>query len=120
MIFSNTDSMSLDKIRNFFEPKGVVLVGARRFFGFGYGIPLFLQKQGWGDRLFLVNAAGGELHGQRVYKRVQEVPSTVDLAIVIVPSEAVPNMMEDIGKRGIRNVIIESAGFAEIGDRGVA
>ncbi len=107
-------------LRSFFEPEGIVLVGARRSFGFGYGIPLFLQKQGWGDRLFLVNAAGGELHGQRIYKRVQEVPSTVDLAIVIVPSETVPNVTEDIGKRGIKNVIIESAGFAEIGDKGMA
>ncbi len=120
MIFSNTHSMSIDKIRNFFEPKGVVLVGARRSFGFGYGIPLFLQKQGWGNRLFPVNSAGGELHGQKVYTRVQEVPSPVDLAIIIVPSEAVPGVMEQIGERGIKSVIIESAGFAEVGERGKA
>ncbi len=107
-------------LQSFFEPNGVVIVGARRSFGFGYGIPLFLQKQGWGNRVFLVNAAGGELHGQKIYRRVQEVPSPVDLAIVIVPSEAVPNVMEDIGERGIKSVIIESAGFAEIGERGLA
>jgi acyl-CoA synthetase (NDP forming) len=60
------------------------------------------------------------LHGQNVYKRVQDVPSPVDLAIVIVPAEAVPGVMEEIGERGIKNVIIETAGFAEIGDRGRA
>lgn len=118
MIVSNITSMPADKIRNFFEPKGVVLVGARRSFGFGYGIPLFLQKQGWGSRLFLVNSAGGELHGQKVYKQVQEVPSPVDLAIVIVPSESVPVVMEQIGECGIKSVIIESAGFAETGEKG--
>ncbi|HVP79387.1 MAG TPA: CoA-binding protein, partial [Thermodesulfobacteriota bacterium] len=95
-------------------------MGARKSFGFGYGIPLFLQKQGWGNRLFLVNPGGGELHGQPVYKRVQDVPSPVDLAIVIVPAEAVPGVMEDVGERGIRNIILETAGFAEIGERGVA
>jgi len=112
--------MSVDSLQNFFEPQGVVLVGARRSFGFGYGIPLFLQKQGWGNRLYLVNSSGGELHGQHVYQRVGDVPSFVDLAIVIVPAEAVPGVMEEIGERGIRSVIIETAGFAEIGERGMA
>jgi len=112
--------MWVGNLQNFFEPQGVVLVGARRSFGFGYGIPLFLQKQGWGNRLFLVNSAGGELHGQKIYKRVQDVPSPVDLAIIIVPAEAVPGVMEEIGEQGIKSVIIESAGFAEIGKRGMA
>jgi acetyltransferase len=112
--------MLVDNLRNFFEPKGVVIVGARRSFGFGYGIPPFLQKQGWGDRLHLVNPAGGELHGQRVYKRVQDVPEPLDLAIVIVPAEAVPGVMEEIGERGIKHTIIETAGFAETGENGLA
>jgi acyl-CoA synthetase (NDP forming) len=112
--------MSADSLQSFFEPRGVVIVGARRSLGFGYGIPLFLQKQGWGNRLYLVNPAGGELHGQTVYERVQDVPSPVDLAIVIVPAEAVPGAMEEIGERGVRNVIVETAGFAETGERGMA
>ncbi len=111
--------MSVGSLQNFFEPKGVVLVGARRSIGFGYGIPLFLQKQGWGNRLYLVNSSGGQMHGQNVYKRVRDVPSPVDLAIVIVPAEAVPGVMEEIGERGIRSVIIETAGFAEIGEGGM-
>lgn len=119
-MFSRVNPMSVGSLQNFFEPQGVVIVGARRSFGFGYGIPLFLQKQGWGNRLYLVNSAGGELHGQNVYKRVQDVPSLIDLAIVIVPAEAVPGVMEEIGERGIRSVIIETAGFAEIGERGMA
>jgi acyl-CoA synthetase (NDP forming) len=112
--------MSAGSLQNFFEPQGVAVVGAPRSFGFGYGIPLFLQKQGWGNRLYLVNSAGGQLHGQNVYKRVHDVPSPVDLAIVIVPAEAVLGVMEEIGERGIRSVIIETAGFAEVGNRGMA
>jgi acetyltransferase len=112
--------MTVGGLQNFFEPQGVVVVGARRSFGFGYGIPLFLQKQGWGNRLALVNSAGGQLHGQNIYRRVRDVPSPIDLAIVIVPAEAVPGVMEEIGKRGIRSVIIETAGFAEIGEKGRA
>ncbi len=112
--------MSVDSLQSFFEPRGVVVVGARRSYGFGYGIPLFLQKHGWRNRLYLVNPAGGELHGQNVYKRVQDVPSPVDLAIVIVPAEGVPDVIKEIGERGIRNAIIETAGFAETGEKGFA
>ena len=112
--------MSLEGLRNFFEPKGIVIVGARRSFGFGYGIPLFLQKQGWGDHLHLVNPVGGELHGQKVFRRVQDVPGPLDLAIVIVPAEAVPGVMEELGERGIKHAIIETAGFAETGESGMA
>jgi acetyltransferase len=111
---------TVGSLQNFFEPQGVVVVGARRSFGFGYGIPLFLQKQGWGNRLALVNSAGGQLHGQNVYRRVRDVPSPIDLAIVIVPAEVVPGVMEEIGERGIKSVIIETAGFAELGETGMA
>ena len=119
--------MSVDKdprpgadLRPFFEPGGVVIVGARRSAGFGYIIPLALQRQGWGDRLYLVNPAGGELHGLPLYERVADVPGEADLAVVIVPAVAVPDTLEEIGNRGIRHVVIESAGFAEIGEAGKA
>ena len=112
--------MSQCSLQNFFEPQAVAVVGARRSFGFGYGIPLFLQKHGWGDRLYLVNPVGGKLHGQTVYRRVPDVPGPVDLAIVIVPAGSVPGVMEEIGEAGIRSVIIETAGFAETGKAGLA
>jgi acetyltransferase len=120
MVSLRVNPVSAGSLQSFFEPQGIVIVGARRSFGFGYGIPLFLQKQGWGNRLYLVNSSGGQLHGQNVYKRVRDVPSSVDLAVVIVPAEAVPGVMEEIGEHGVRSVIIETAGFAEIGERGRA
>ena len=112
--------MGVKSLQNFFEPKGVALLGARRSPGFGYGIPLFLQTQGWGGRVYLVNPAGGELHGMKVFKTLKDVPALLDLAIVIVPAEAVPGVMKEIGDRGIKSVIVESAGFAEIGEKGRA
>jgi acyl-CoA synthetase (NDP forming) len=111
--------MSVNTLHTFFEPQGVLVVGARRSLGFGYGLPLFLQKLGWGDRLHLVNPAGGELHGQMVYQRVRDVPAPADLAIVMVPADGVPEVMIEIGEHGIKHVIIESAGFGETGESGL-
>lgn len=104
----------------FFTPAGVVIVGARRSPGFGFGIPVALQRQGWGDRLHLVNPAGGELHGLPLHETIAEVPEGPDLAVVIVPAPVVPRTLAEIGERGIRHVIIESAGFTEIGESGKA
>ena len=104
----------------FFTPREVVVVGARRSPGFGFILPIALQRQGWGDRLYLVNPAGGELHGMPLHKSIAEVPGDPDLAVVIVPATAVAETLAGIGERGIRHVIIESAGFTEIGDGGRA
>jgi acyl-CoA synthetase (NDP forming) len=112
--------MPVNKLNIFFQPKGIVIVGARRSLGFGYGIPLFLQNHGWGKHMYLVNPSGGDLHGQTVYKRVKDVPASADLAIVIIPAPAVPGIMEDIGKHGIKHVIIETAGFGETDEKGKA
>ncbi|RJP34083.1 MAG: hypothetical protein C4536_03425 [Actinobacteria bacterium] len=104
----------------FFTPEGIVIVGARRSPGFGFILPIALQRQGWGDRLFLVNPAGGELHGLPLYERIADVPGAPDMAVVIVPATVVPQALREIGERGIKHVIIESAGFTEIGERGRA
>ena len=110
--------MPADDFCSYFNPKGVVIVGARRSMGFGFGIPVFLKANGWEDRTFLVNPSGGEIHGMKVYKKVADVPDPVDLAIVIVPANVVPGILDEIGTRGIKYVIIESAGFAETDEKG--
>ncbi|HEY5531403.1 MAG TPA: CoA-binding protein, partial [Candidatus Anoxymicrobiaceae bacterium] len=105
-------------LRAFFEPKGVALVGARRNLGFGYGIPIILKERGWADRIYLVNPSVDEIHGLPVYHSVSDVPDPVDLAVVLTPAPVVPKMLDEIGRRGIRCAIVESAGFAEVGESG--
>lgn len=110
--------MSDADLSPFFEPEGVAIVGARRSPGFGHAIPIVLKRLGWGERMYLVNPSGGRLHGKPLYGRVSEVPDPVDLAVVIVPAPAVVKVLEEIGDRGIKHVIVESAGFAETGESG--
>jgi acyl-CoA synthetase (NDP forming) len=108
-------SSTLDQ---FFKPRSVALIGATSNPGFGHGIPLFWQKNGWQDRAYLVNPKGGEIQGKKVIPSISELPGGIDLAVVIVPSPAVREVLIDLGKKGIRAVIIESAGFAETGAEG--
>jgi len=109
-----------ERLEPFFNPKGIAIVGARSTPGFGMWLPSKLKEKGFGDHLYLVNPKGGKMYDMPVYKKVSEVPNPVELAIVIVPSHAVPGIIVDIGERGIRYVIIMSAGFAEAGPDGKA
>jgi acyl-CoA synthetase (NDP forming) len=102
----------------FFQPKSLALIGATSSPGFGYGLPLFWKKYGWLERVYLVNAKGGELHGHKVYRSIADLPGGVDLAVVIVPATSVREVLVELGQKGIHAVIIESAGFSETGSEG--
>lgn len=102
----------------FFQPRSIALIGATSTPGFGYGIPLFWKRNGWLDKAFLVNPKGGEIHGKEVYRSIAEIPGSIDLAVVLVPSAVVRETLVELGGKGVRAVIIESAGFAETGEEG--
>jgi len=110
--------MSASILKKFFEPGSVALVGATRTPGFGYGIPFFWKKHGWLDKAYLVNPKGGEIEGKKVLSSVSELPEGIDLAIVLVPAAIVKETLIELGKKKVRAVVIESAGFAETGEPG--
>ena len=70
----------------FFKPRSVALIGATSNPGFGHGIPLFWQKNGWLDRAYLVNPKGGEMHGKKVIPSISELSGGIDLAVATVSS----------------------------------
>ncbi len=47
---------------------------------------------------------------------MEHLPETVDLAAVLVPARAVPDIIRQCGEKGIRRIVVESAGFRELGD----
>ncbi len=102
----------------FFNPRSIVVVGATKKGGFGSGIPRMLKMLGYGDRLYLVNPREKEMEGLAVYRRVTDIAEPIDLAIIIVPRNQVKAVLEDCLSKGIKAVILESAGFGETGLEG--
>jgi acyl-CoA synthetase (NDP forming) len=102
----------------FFKPQSVAVIGASINKVFGSTIPRTLIELGYRDYLYLVNPHQKEIEGMPVYARVTDVPHPIDLAIVIVPFAHVPGVIKDCLEKGIRAIIIESAGFSEIGPEG--
>ena len=102
----------------FFEPQNVALIGATDKHGRpGRNLHVNLVKS-FGDRYFPVNPRGGEFEGKKVYRSMSEIPEPVDVAIIFIASESVPQAVEECARKGVRGVIIQSSGFAEVGPEG--
>lgn len=105
----------------FFDPKGIAIIGASASpEKLGYGVTRNLIQSGYTGSIHLVAKKSGEIFGKTIHTNLQDVPDPVELAILIVPTPATPQAIEDCGKRGIRAAIIVSAGFREAGEEGAA
>ncbi len=104
----------------FFYPSSVALIGVSVGFGFGAALPRFLLSYGSLERLYLVNPRLKEIEGLRVYPSARDLPESVDLACILVPAPAVYQVVRECTDRGIKALIVMSAGFAETGETGRA
>jgi acetyltransferase len=108
-------------LKSLFQPRGVVVVGASRNPAkLGYGVARNLIISGYRGALHFVNPGGGMLFDRPLYPDLASVPDPVDLAMIIIPAAAVPQALEDCGRRGVGVAIIGSGGFREIGPAGEA
>jgi acetyltransferase len=104
-----------------FKPKSVALIGASDApDSLGTVVLENLKQAGFAGPVFLVNPRHARIGGEMVYASALHLPSPVDLAIVVAPAAAVPQIVTECGERGIRGAIIMSAGFREAGPAGVA
>ena len=110
-----------DSLRAFFNPRGVVVVGASRDPNkLGYGLARNLVQSGYQGAVHLVNPKGGTLLGCPIYPNVAEVPDPADLAVLLIPAHFVSQTLQACGERGIRAAIIAAGGFRETGPEGAA
>jgi len=110
-----------EDLRPFFNPSGVALLGASSHPGkLSYGILRNMLSYGYRGHVYPVNPKAESILGLRCYADIRQVPDPVDLAVIIVPAPAVPDVLEASGERGIRAAIIISGGFKEVGAEGAA
>ncbi len=111
--------MKNNPLTPFFQPKGIVLCGASQDPNkLGYALARNLVRSGYPGVIHFVNPRGGELFGQTILTSILDTPEPVDLAVLLVPPQAVPQMMEETGKRGIKAAIVATGGFREVGPEG--
>jgi len=109
--------INLDAI---FKPKSVAVVGAStRPNTVGHDILANLIRDKYIGKIYPVNPKAEELQGLKVYPTLSDIPDSVDLAIFIVPAKAVPGLIAESKAKGVKGLVIISAGFKETGPEGV-
>ncbi len=107
------------RLEAFFRPNSVAVVGASREpEKVGYRVFKNLLDSGFQGKLYPINPSADELLGHICYKNILEVPGEVDLAIIVVPARITPSVAQECGEKGVKGLVVISAGFSETGREG--
>jgi acetate---CoA ligase (ADP-forming) len=107
---------SLDAL---FRPRSVAVIGASRRRGSIAGEVFHnLVSRGFPGPVYPINPASRAVQSVRAYPSLDEVPDEVDLAVLVVPQRSVLEAALACAKKGVRGLIVITAGFAEIGPEG--
>ena len=104
-----------------FEPKSVAVIGASdRENSVGNIIFKNILSSGYKGRLYAINPKHETIQGQPAYKSIEEIGARVEMAVIATRPQTVPQIIEQCGRSGVKNVIIIAAGFSESGHVGAA
>lgn len=124
-MLSVTKNLSLkenttETLNALFYPRSIAVIGASRQPGsVGHSLLANIIDSRFQGIVYPVNPKAKGILGIKCYRNVIEIPDVVDLAVVVVPSQFVPEILEECGKKHIKGAIVISAGFKEIGGEGI-
>lgn len=107
------------QLTNLFSPKSICIIGASRSPEKVGGIILknILNSKFTGS-VYPVNPNSDNINGIKCYPDINSLPDTPDLAVIAIPSAAIPDTLNKIAEKGIKNAVVITAGFKEIGPDG--
>lgn len=105
----------------FFRPKTVAVVGAsRNTASIGGRLLSAMIEAGFAGTIYPVNPHAATIESLKAYASLADIPGPIDLALIVVPRDAVLPAIQQCAGRGIRAVVVISAGFSETGEAGKA
>jgi acetyl coenzyme A synthetase (ADP forming)-like protein len=103
-----------------FNPRSIAVVGTNNVKGtVPYDILFNILKTEFTGIVFPVSPGEKSICSVKAYKYVLDIPDQVDLAIIVFPSAVCHMALEQCGQKGIKGVVIISAGFKEVGEKGL-
>lgn len=101
------------------NPRSVAIIGvSRNPDSFGYPLVEIAQRCGYSGVLLLVNPKADSILGLKCHPSVLDIPGEVDAAVIMTGRKYVGAAVEDCIRKGVKGIVIISAGFAEQGDDG--
>jgi acetyltransferase len=111
--------VSIRNLEFAFRPRSIALIGASdRPASVGAKLLENLTAAGFPGPVMAVNPTRDRIGEMPVYPSVAALPSVPDLAVVATPAVTVPDIIDELGRRGTKAVVVISAGFAETGTAG--
>lgn len=107
-------------IESIMSPKSIAVVGATNRPGsVGHAVFANILNAGYQGILYPVNPRAKSVQSVRAYPRLMDIPDEIDLAVIIVPAEVVPSIIEEAAQKKVKGIVVISAGFKEIGGHGI-
>ncbi len=116
-MFNNIKESPIYKILN---PRSIAVWGASNdITSMGTSQLLSLTALGFEGKIYPVHPMEDRVQGLRAYKSVFDLPEVPDLALMVLPTDVVSRVLEECGQMGLKNAIIVSGGFKEVGGDGI-
>ncbi len=114
---SSSSFLSFDLKNIFLNPQSIAVIGASEKPGVGKAIFSNIVN-GYKGKIYPITPSNPTVFGITAFKSVIDISEDIDLAVIATPNKIVPQIMEEIGKKKIKGVIIVSAGFKEVNESG--
>ncbi len=111
---------STERLRTLFEPRSIALVGVSDKSTWSLMIHVGLTQGGFDGKVYYINPRNPMVHGQPTVARLTDIQEPVDLCYVMVGTDAVLAVLQDMIEAGIHNAVVLTGGFAEQDDHGQA
>lgn len=100
-----------------FTPETVAVIGASQNPDkLGFHVMKSLVNGGYAGTIIPVNPGTGEIMGKKVYPTLSACDKPIDLAIIVLPAKLVPGIFQECAARGVKGIVLITAGFREIDD----
>ncbi len=104
----------------FFKPNSIAVIGASRSPDkIGYAIVRNIIDSGYKGEIYPINPKEEKILDLPVYSQVSDIKNIPDLVVISVPAALTEKVVEDCGKAGVKNLVVITAGFKEIGSEGL-
>ena len=106
-------------LHDLFYPRSIAVIGASGTPGkLGWNVFTNLVSHQFKGKLYPINPKADEIQGCKAYPCISAVPEQVDVAIILVSAGVTADVVTECCKCGVRYIVVESAGFAELGEDG--
>jgi acetyl coenzyme A synthetase (ADP forming)-like protein len=104
-----------------FYPRSVAIIGAsREHRSIGGRVMRNVLDAHFNGAVFPVNPSAPAVGSVKAYRSVLDIPDPIDVAVIVVPGRFVIPVVEECAQKGVKGLVVISAGFSETGGEGVA